>query len=83
MTSIELLKILTKQWANINDIQKIANCGRDRASNIRNYIINEIRGNGFNLPNSKFKIVPMCNVIKYLNLDIEHIALMAQKQKLI
>lgn len=83
MTNTELFRILSKQWANVKDIRKIASCGRDNATNIRNSIIEDIKSNNLRLPVSKNKIVPMTYVIRYLNLDIEHIALMAQKEKLI
>ena len=83
MNYTELFRILSKQWANVNDIKKIASCGRDNASKIRDSIIVNIRKNGYNLPISRKKIVPMSYVVKYLNLDINYIALMAEKEKLI
>ena len=81
MTCLEMTGILSKQWANVNDIKKIACCGRDNASFIRDSIYNEIIKNGMNLPISREKIVPMNNVIKYLNIDIDYIYSMAEKEK--
>lgn len=77
----QLFSILSKPWANVNDIKVIACCGRDNATRIRNEIILEIKKSGKYLPISKSKIVPMEYVIKYLNLDIEYIALMAKKEQ--
>lgn len=83
MTSIELLRIISQPWASVKDIQKIASCGRDCATDIRNRISKTIRDTGKALPETKEKIVPMTYVIDYLGLDVNHIALMAQKEKLI
>lgn len=83
MTNIELFAVLSKQWASVKDIKLIASCGRDNASAIRKFITNEILLSGKHLPTSKEKIVPMESIIKYLNLDIEYISLMAQKEKAI
>ncbi len=83
MTYMELFKLLSKQWANVNDIKKIGLCGRDKASLVRDTIISKIKNEGFNLPLSKEKIVPMTYVVEYYNLDIDYIAKMAQNEKLI
>jgi hypothetical protein len=83
MTNIELFEILSKTWANVNDIKLIASCGRDGASFIRDCIMSEIMKNGSRLPTAKKKIVPMESVIKFLDLNIDYIASMAQKEKLI
>ncbi len=80
MSNIELMGILSKPWANVHDIQKIASCGRDNATTIRNDIIKEIKQSGKRLPKSKNIIVPMKSVIDYLDLNIEHICLMAEKE---
>jgi len=81
MSSIEMMSILSKQWATASDIQLIANCGRDKAIVIRNNIISNIKKEGKNLPIAKKKIVPMEKVIEYLSLNIEHIYSMAKKEK--
>ncbi len=81
MTSIEMTKILSKPWASVTDIRKIANCGRDKASIIRDDICNDILTNGKKLPICKQKIVPMDKVIDYLNINVEYIYSMAKKEK--
>ena len=80
ISNVELISILSKQWANANDIQKIASCGRDNAILIRNKISKQILDSGKNLPTSRKKIVPMKSVIDYLNLNIDYICLMAEKE---
>ena len=81
MTSIEMTRILSKPWANVTDIRKIANCGRDKASLIRDNICNDIISNGKKLPIIRAKIVPMDKVIDYLDINVEHIYSMAKIEK--
>lgn len=81
MSNIELFRILSKQWANVNDIKKIASCGRDNATYIRNQIVADIKEKGLNLPLCREKLVPMTYVIKYFNLDIDYISNMAKIEK--
>lgn len=80
MNYIELCNYINKPWANVSDIQKIALCGKNKASIIRNNIITSFLKNGKQLPPSKQKIVPMQSVIEYFGLDLDYIYLMAKKQ---
>lgn len=80
MTSKEIFNILSKPWANVNDIKILASCGRDKATKIRDDIILDINIQGKFLPISKSKIVPMNSVIEYLNLDLNYIYSMAEKE---
>lgn len=81
MSSLELISIISKQWANIDDIKKIASCGRDKAIFIRNSIIKDITSNGMQLPICKQKLVPMEYVINYFNINVERLYSMAKKEK--
>ncbi len=83
MTSVELFQLISKPWATVRDIKKIASCGRDNATLIRNEIEKEISKKGKKLPVCKEKVVPMTYVIDYLGLNISHIAFMAQQEKII
>lgn len=83
MSYKELFKIISKPWANVNDIKKIASCGRDKAAEIRNKIILNIKQEGKNLPVAREKLVPMTKVIEFYNLNIDYIYLMAQKESAI
>ena len=78
-----MFSVLSKPWANVNDIKLIACCGRDKATEIRNKIIIDIKSHGKNLPVAREKIVPMSKVMEFLNLDIDYITLMANKESLI
>jgi len=80
MTSIELFSLISKPWASVTDIQKIATCGKDSATKIRNKIKNDILKSGKNIPNAKEKIVPMKSIIEYLDIDIDYIANMAKNE---
>ena len=80
MSYMELFKIISKQWASIKEIQLIANCGRDSAITIRNVIEREIKESGKRLPTGKTIIVPMRKVIEYLDLDVDYIIEMANKE---
>lgn len=81
LSNQELFKIVSKPWANIQDIKKIAQCGRDKATNIRVIIEDEIIKNNKKLPSTKIKYVPMQKVIDYFNIDVEYIYSMALKEK--
>ncbi len=81
MTYLEMSSILSKQWANVKDIQKISSCGRDKATLVLNNIRNDILNSGFNLPVAREKLVPMRYVIKYFGLDSNYIYDMAEKEK--
>lgn len=80
MTSIEMIKILSKPWASVTDIKKIGACGRDTATTIRELITTDIYKTGKRLPIGREKLVPMQNVIDYFNLDIDYIYSMAEKE---
>ena len=76
----ELFKIISKPWAGIKEIQLIANCGRDSAIVIRNAIEKEIKESGKKLPITKTILVPMRKVIEYLDLDVDYIIEMSNKE---
>ena len=81
MTYGELFAIISKQWANINDIKQLCGNGRDKARIIRNAIEMEILKSGKRLLEGKNKIVPMSKVIDYLGMNVEYIAKMAMLEK--
>ena len=79
----ELFVLVSKQWANVNDIKQLCGNGRDKARQIRNEIESEIIKGGKKLLIGKEKKVPMSKVIDYLNMDIDYIAKMAMLEKTI
>lgn len=64
----EMLEILNKQWATIQDIMKIGALGRNKARNIKNEIERNIIDQGFKLPNN---LVPMEKVIDYFKINVD------------
>lgn len=64
----EMLKILNKQWATIQDIMKIGAIGRNKARNIKNEIERNIIDQGLKLPNN---LVPMEKVIEYFKINLD------------
>ena len=81
ITYCELFTILSKQWANVSDIQKLCGNGRDKARQIRNEIEQDIKNSGKKILGGKEKKVPMSKVIDYLNMNINYIAKMAMLEK--
>ena len=81
ITYSELFAIISKQWANVNDIKQLCGNGRDKARQIRNEIELEITASGKKLLGGKEKKVPMSKVIDYLNMDIDYIAKMSMLEK--
>ena len=77
----ELFALISKQWANVNDIKQLCGNGRDKARQIRNEIEFELARSGKRLLSGKEKKVPMSKVIDYLNMDIDYIAKMAMLEK--
>ncbi|MCL2838163.1 MAG: hypothetical protein FWE04_03730 [Oscillospiraceae bacterium] len=81
MTYGELFVLISKQWANVNDIKQLCGNGRDNARQIRNEIESDILKSGKKFLGGKEKKVLMSKVIDYLNMDIDYIAKMAMLEK--
>lgn len=64
----EMLEILNKQWATIQDIMKIGALGRNKARTIKNEIERNIIDQGLKLPNN---LVPMEKVIEYFKINLD------------
>lgn len=64
----EMLGILNKQWATIQDIMKIGALGRNKARKIKNEIEKNIIDQGLKLPNN---LVPMEKVIEYFKINLD------------
>ena len=64
----EMLDILNKQWATVQDIMIIGVVGRNKARNIKNEIEISIKDQGLKLPNN---LVPMEKVIEYFKINVD------------
>lgn len=74
LTAKQVLEVASSQWATAKDIMILGSVGRNKAHAIRNEIIlscyndNKLRNRG---------LVPMVEVLKYFNIDIEYLKEMA------
>ena len=65
MTAEETLKLISKQWCNLEDLMKLGEIGRNNALKIKKEIRNNLIEKGYKLPKNE--------VIKYLNIDINYL----------
>ncbi len=80
MSYLEFYRLISKPWSGTKEISLIANCGRDKATKIRNTIVNEITKEGKRVPEGKTIVVPTKRVIDYLGLDQQYIIDMAKNE---
>ena len=65
MTVDETLKLIAQQWCNLSDLMKLANIGRNSSL-------------GYYVPKNA---VPMQEVVKYLNIDIDYLESRSKNMK--
>lgn len=70
MTAVETLKLISKQWCDLDDLMKLGEIGRNNALKIKKEIRNSLIEKGYKLPNHN---IPMKEVVKYLNIDIDYL----------
>lgn len=70
MTVDETLKLIAQQWCNLSDLMKLASIGRNSALTIKSKIKNDLEKEGYYVPKNA---VPMQEVVKYLNIDIDYL----------
>lgn len=73
----EMLEILNKQWATVQDIMKIGAVGRNKARSIKNEIDRSIKETGLDLPNN---LVPMEKVIEYFKINVDFLVSINKSQ---
>ena len=81
MSYIETYHILNKLWIDTKDIQKLLNCGKESARQIRNGVEDVIKNKGYQLPLGKNKKVSTKALIEYLGLDMNYIIEMANLEE--
>ena len=67
----QLLEIASSQWASAKDIMKIGSVGRNKAYAIRSEIAISLYGDDSKVRNRG--LVPMIEVLKYFNIDINYL----------
>lgn len=68
INATETLNLISKQYADINDIKLLAQCGGNKAYEIKNKITEELKD--WLLPKGS---VPMSKLVEYLKIDIKYL----------
>lgn len=77
MKSDEILKLISKQWCTLEDLKKLTGLGKNSLLKIKKEIRNNL--NNKSIPN---KLLPMNEVGKYLNIDIDYLKKLNRKEEL-
>lgn len=67
----QLLEVASSQWASARDIMKIGSVGRNKAYTIRSEIAISLYGDDSKVRNRG--LVPMIEVLRYFNIDINYL----------
>ena len=75
MTAKETLELISKQWCDLKDLQKLTGLGKNNALKLKNEIKLNLNNKGYLLPN---KLLPMNEVVNYLKINISYLQKMAK-----
>lgn len=78
MTAVETLELLSKQWCTLQGLIKLTSIGRNSALKIRKEIITNLTNQGYKLP---CNLIPMCEVVNKLNINVPYLKDMAELEK--
>lgn len=76
MDARETLKLISKQWCDLNDLMKLAEIGKNNAIKLRREIRNDLALKGYILPNNR---LPMIEVVNKLKININYLEKMAKE----
>ena len=76
MDARETLKLISKQWCDLNDLMKLAEIGKNNAVKLRRGIRNDLTLKGYILPNNR---LPMIEVVNKLKININYLEKMAKE----
>ena len=76
MNARETLKLISKQWCDINDLMQLAEIGKNNAVKLRREIKDELILKGYTLPNNR---LPMIEVVNKLKININYLEKMAKE----
>lgn len=76
LNASETLDLISKQWAGTKDIQKLAQCGENKARQIKEHIKKEI--DNWLMPSNE---VPMSKLVEYLKIDIKYLKKVERSMK--
>lgn len=77
MDARETLKLISKQWCNLDDLMKLAEIGKNNVVKLRREIKNNLINKGYTLPNNR---LPMIEVVNKLKININYLEKMAKEK---
>ena len=76
MDARETLKLISKQWCNLDDLMKLAEIGKNNAVKLRREIKDDLINKGYTPPNNR---LPMIEVVNKLKININYLEKMAKE----
>lgn len=76
MDARETLKLISKQWCNLNDLMLLAEIGKNNAVKLRKEIKQDLINQGYTLPNNR---LPMIEVVNKLKININYLEKMVKE----
>lgn len=76
MDARETLKLISKQWCNLNDLMLLAEIGKNNAVKLKKEIKQDLINQGYTLPNNR---LPMIEVVNKLKININYLEKMAKE----
>lgn len=76
MDARETLKLISKQWCNLDDLMKLAEIGKNNAVKLRREIKDDLINKGYTLSNNR---LPMIEVVNKLKININYLEKMAKE----
>ena len=71
----EILKIISKQWCSLDDLRNLTGLGKNSLLKLKLEIKKSLNNNS--IPN---KLLPMNEVVKYLNIDVDYLIKLERKE---
>ena len=75
MSTEELLKLISKQWCSLDDLRNLTGLGKNNLLKLKREIRKSLNNNS--IPN---KLLPMNEVVKYLNIDVDYLIKLERKE---
>ena len=76
MNAKETLKLISKQWCDLNDLMMLAEIGKNSAIKLRSEIKKELLNKGYTLPSNR---LPMIEVVNKLKININYLEKMSKE----
>jgi exopolyphosphatase/pppGpp-phosphohydrolase len=76
MTAEETLNIISKIWCDFDDLMKLSMLGINNTSKLKKEIKDTLEKQGYLLPKG---LLPMCEVVKYLKIDVDYLEKIAKR----